>query len=187
MPERRSLGPDPERPVAVSLAGAARFDPLARWVLLAVFVTHNLDEILLAGPTGPLDPAVVERLGISPELYRLDRFALGTLLITVAVAAVLLPVRQPVTHTRAILVTMVAGALGLNGVTHLIRAVVEGGPAGGFWTAPILIASSAFVLLAIRSAGGLRPRQVVLAVLGGAAVTVPAILLILGLSSGLLR
>ena len=108
---------------------------LRRWTvwLLAVFTLHNGEELLRyeSGAVGP-----VARWS---EVYATDRFVVAVLLLTVAVAALLLPVLARRTPRSARIALLAVGALLGNVVSHVGQAVVLRGDSPGAVTAVLLV------------------------------------------------
>lgn len=155
----------------------------ARWALVSVFAAHNIEEIGLAGPQGPVDPALMARARLDPGLYRADRFALATALLTVTVGAAVAPTgRQRPSRLRAAVVVAAASALGLNGAVHLGRALATGSPNPGVFSSPAMVAAAASAAVGVCGASGLERRPAVVAGVVGAACSVPAIALSLGVA-----
>lgn len=164
-------------------ATAARYtwERTARWVLISVFAAHNIEEITTSGEQGPISPEIAARVGLDPDLYRTDRFAVATALLTGAVAVAVAPApRHRTSARRARVVVATATALGLNGVVHLGRALVTGTSNAGVFSSPALITAATGAIIGVCGASGLRRDSAVLAGAVGAACSVPAIALTLG-------
>lgn len=157
---------------------ASRFawERAARWALISVFAAHNIEEIGMAGSQG-VDPALMARVRLDPGLYRADRFALATALLTVAVAAAVAPTGHRPSRRRAAVVVAAASALGLNGAVHLGRALATGSPNPGVFSAPAVIAAATSAVVGVCGASGLRHRPAAVAGAVGAVCSVPAIVL----------
>jgi hypothetical protein len=147
-----------------------------RLALLTIFTLHNLEEVLAWSGELPID---VTRLGLTPDLFRRDRFALATVLLTAAEAAVLAnSACKSTSFASAFLGTTASAALGLNAVGHVVRTVSTRKYNPGFATSPFLL-SSAIVAMRAIAENALTPRQKALSVAVAGTVTAPAILIAL--------
>lgn len=108
---------------------------LRRWTvgLLVVFTLHNSEELVRYG-SGAAGP--VTRWS---EVYAADRFVVAVLLLTVAVAALLLPVLLRRTPRAACVALLAVGALLGNVVSHVGQVVVLRGDSPGVVTAVLLV------------------------------------------------
>jgi hypothetical protein len=172
-------------PAGARLDGADCSNARLAWAgltLVAVFAAYNLEEVSGGGPAGP--PAFVGAGRVRPPagLYRLDRFALATVWLTVAVAALFSPSLsgRPPTTRRTALRVAAAGALGGNAVGHLALALVSRRRNPGVVTAPALLVAAVAAATADRRSAGLPGRTTGLAVGAGLVATVPIIGLALG-------
>ncbi len=157
-----------------------------RWALIGVFIAHNLEEILSASTQAPIDPALAARLGLDSELYRGDRFAVATMLLTVAVAVAVVPARRRrISARRAAVIVAAASALGLNGAMHLGRALATCSSNPGVYSSPAMTAAAALTIVAVCRASGLRRGSAVVAGAVGAFCSLPAIALSLGTARAL--
>lgn len=153
-----------------------------RLVLLIVFTLHNLEEVLAWSGEPPVD---VTRLGLTPDLFRRDRFALATAILTAGEAAILAnSARQSMNSTPVFLGTTGAAALGINAVGHLVRTASTRKYNPGVVTSPVLLSSAVAAIRAIAS-DTLTSRQTAVTVATAGAVTVPAILCALKAASAL--
>ncbi|GEA81686.1 HXXEE domain-containing protein [Cellulomonas uda] len=146
-----------------------------RATMLAVFAVHNAEEIAFGDRGTPFDPAVLARVGLEPEDYGPRRMALATAVITAAVAALTRGLEDSPGPVRAGAAVAAAGALALNGASHVGRAVRLREYNPGLVTAPALLVASARAARSAARAGGLRPGTTAACVAAGAVVTLPVI------------
>ncbi|WP_432504025.1 HXXEE domain-containing protein [Kineococcus arenarius] len=143
--------------------------------LLAVFTLHNAEEVALARAAPPVDPRVLQRLGLPADAHRPDRFALAAGALTAASGAVLAAARRggPSATGRQAAVAALTGALGGNAAAHLGRAALTRRYNAGSGTAPALLAASATVLAGTVRGGDLTARRAVVCAALGALAVVP--------------
>lgn len=115
---------------------------LWRWTigLLVAFTLHNAEELLRyeSGATGP-----------GPrwsETYATDRFVLAVVILTVAVAVLLVPVLRERTPNAARLALLATGALLGNVASHLAQVVVLRVDSPGVITALVLVLPAGVLL-----------------------------------------
>jgi hypothetical protein len=154
--------------------------------MLAAFAVHNAEEIAFLGKLPPFDFSRLQRLGLTPEVYRRDRMAIATGLLSAVVTAFTrsgtntryaVNTRSGLTGAGAAQFLDVAatGALAGNAVGHLAAAVVTGKYNPGLATAPLLLAGAVRHLRLGSKTGALRTPAVIAGVVTGNVLSIPAI------------
>lgn len=154
--------------------------------MLAAFAVHNAEEIAFLGKLPPFDFSRLQPLGLTPEVYRRDRMAIATGLLSAVVTA--LTRSGPTTRSGGrrgsggsrggvaqFLDIAATGALAGNAVGHLTAAAVTGKYNPGLATAPLLLACAVRHLLLGSRNGSLRTPAVIAGVVAGNVLSIPAI------------
>lgn len=161
--------------------------PTTHHRFMSIFALHNLEEVLFIQRDMERNKDKLEALGVHPGWYRRDRMALATAMLTAAAHLASRNADNPRTGTQAALSATVAGALGGNALSHLIRAAIQRSYNGGAATSLLMLPAAGDTLHQLVSAGHLTHRQATIAVIAGNIVTFPLIFASLTIAKKLLK
>ncbi|WP_346871921.1 HXXEE domain-containing protein [Rothia sp. (in: high G+C Gram-positive bacteria)] len=142
--------------------------------LVGIFSVHNAEEIGYMQDHLPVSPQLLARVGLMPEDYAPRNMAVGTGLITLTAAGILCaPFRN-----RAVGIAQVgaAGALAVNALAHVGRALREKRYNPGLATAPVMLFSSLNYISRIRRELGMTRMTVGWTTLGAGVLSFPIII-----------
>jgi hypothetical protein len=145
-----------------------------RLTLVLVFAAHNVEEVThWRGPSLPGE--LQQLLPWLGDAFRIDRFALATAILTIFVGLITVPLSRHTGKTLTFVGAATVSALGVNGIGHILGAVVSLSYVPGLVTAPLLSVAAGVSLWQIQVRQDLTRQALVPMVLVGAIGQVPAI------------
>ncbi|GAA3587777.1 hypothetical protein GCM10022198_09200 [Klugiella xanthotipulae] len=157
---------------------------LSNTAVIAAFTLHNAEEIAFLN-RAELPAELVERFGLIAKVYRQDRMALATGILTAFVTVMTDARLARSGRAGRFVATAATGALAGNAVNHIMRAVLQRSYNPGVVTAPVLLWAAGRQLL--RRVPHQGRRDVAVATAVGNVASVPAIVLSLWAAYSLTR